>query len=111
MQTNDRKKNISTLHQLTRDSQFKFRCHKEIACFTQCCSDIKIVLTPYDILRMKKRLNMTSGDFLLKYTLPETLEPTGLPVVTLKMLKNENKSCPFVRTVRPPAAITPSVLP
>lgn len=96
METNDQKKNISTLHQLTRDSKFKFRCHKEISCFTKCCSGIKIVLTPYDILRMKKRLDMTSGDFLLKYTVPETLEPSGLPVATLKMQENENKGCPFV---------------
>jgi hypothetical protein len=82
--------------QLTSESEFKFCCHKRIACFTKCCSDISIILTPYDILRMKQRLNITSGEFLQKYTLPKTLDYVGLPVVTLKMLADENKSCPFL---------------
>jgi Fe-S-cluster containining protein len=81
---------------LARDSKFKFKCHPEIACFTKCCSDINLILTPYDILRMKKRLNISSEEFLAKYTRPQTLEKIGLPVVTLKMMDDDSKSCPFV---------------
>ncbi|MEZ4578675.1 MAG: hypothetical protein R2875_11880 [Desulfobacterales bacterium] len=31
------------------------------------------------------------------YTKPELLEKTDLPVVTLKLLDDEQQSCPFVR--------------
>ena len=29
---------------------FEFRCHPGVACFTDCCRGIDIMLTPYDIL-------------------------------------------------------------
>ena len=38
------------------DSTFKFSCHPKVSCFNQCCRDVNIFLTPYDVLRMKKRL-------------------------------------------------------
>ena len=50
------------------DSKFKFRCHKDIKCFTKCCSNIDILLTPYDVLRLKKRLKLSSAEFLSNYT-------------------------------------------
>ncbi len=81
---------------LTRQSRFKFKCHPEIACFTKCCSDINLILTPYDILRMKRRLHISSEEFLAEYTRPQTLEKIGLPAVTLKMKDDGSKSCPFV---------------
>jgi hypothetical protein len=87
---------------LTSKSRFQFRCHKGVGCFTQCCRDINIILTPYDIIRLKNRLKLNSQEFLAIYTEPQMLEKTGLPVVTLKLLEEENdrqapKSCPFVR--------------
>ena len=36
---------------LTGNSRFKFRCHKGVKCFTACCSNINIVLPPYDLVR------------------------------------------------------------
>jgi len=83
-------------------SQFKFKCHPGIECFTQCCRDINIILTPYDIIRLKQRLGLSSEEFLALYTEPQLLEKTGLPVITLKFLKEEDqagdsKLCPFVR--------------
>ena len=87
---------------LNSKSAFQFRCHKEVGCFTQCCRDINIVLTPYDIIRLKNRLELDSRQFLAIYTEPQLLEKTGVPVVTLKLLEDEHdskapKSCPFVR--------------
>jgi Fe-S-cluster containining protein len=84
------------------DSKFKFKCHPGIKCFTQCCRGINIVLTPYDIIRLKKRLGLSSDEFLALYTEPQLLEKTGLPVVTLKLLETEGadadrKACPFVK--------------
>ncbi len=79
------------------DHRFQFKCHPKVACFTQCCRGINIILTPYDIIRLKNRLQMTSEEFLAVYTRPELLEKTDLPVVTLKLLEDEQESCPFVR--------------
>lgn len=82
---------------LDLDSEFKFECHKGVKCFTKCCRGINIVLTPYDIIRLKKRLQLPSDEFLAIYTKPELLEKTDLPVVTLKLLDDELESCPFVK--------------
>jgi len=81
---------------LTLESKFKFRCHKGIKCFTKCCSNINILLTPYDILRMKKRLGMSSEEFLEKYTYMEIDDKSSHPLVRLKMLEGNEKKCPFV---------------
>ena len=75
---------------------FRFKCHKEISCFTCCCADLNLVLTPYDIVRMKNRLDITSGDFLDRYTDMTTDSHSRFPMVKLKMNQNENKTCPFV---------------
>lgn len=82
---------------LSSTSRFRFKCHKDISCFTQCCRGINIILTPYDILRMKKRLGLPSDEFLAIYTKLELLEKTDIPVVTLKLLDDAAQSCPFVR--------------
>ena len=79
------------------DSKFKFECHKGVKCFTACCKGINIMLTPYDIVRLKNHLNLSSTEFLALYTVPELLEKTDLPVVTMKLMDDEEKSCPFVR--------------
>ncbi len=81
---------------LTENSRFKFRCHKDVKCFTACCSNINIVLPPYDLLRLRKRLGMTTEDFINKYCTIEILAKTLLPVIILKMGADEKKSCPFV---------------
>ena len=81
---------------LTENSRFKFRCHKGVRCFTACCSNINIVLPPYDLLRLRKRLGMTTEDFINTYCDIEILAKTLLPVIILKMGKDEKKSCPFV---------------
>lgn len=80
----------------TAESRFKFACHKGMECYTHCCSDLNIILTPYDIIRMKNRLGLTCDQFLAIYTKPEMLARTKLPVATLKMLDDDKKSCPFV---------------
>jgi len=83
-------------------SRFTFRCHKDVKCFTQCCRGINIILTPYDIIRLKNRLGLSSEEFLAVYTDPQILEKTDIPVVTLRLLEAEgaeadDKPCPFVR--------------
>ena len=55
-------------NQLEGDAVIQFRCHKDIDCFNACCKNIDIMLTPYDIIRLKQRLGITSTEFLREYT-------------------------------------------
>lgn len=79
------------------DSRFKFRCHKDVKCFTLCCRNLNIILPPYDIIRVKNRLGITSAEFLQEYTKLDFLGQTQLPVIVLKMRDDEERLCPFVR--------------
>lgn len=90
--------NISAVEpaQLSPDSKLKFRCHPGISCFTACCSGIDILLTPYDILRMKQRLGISSDEFLDTYGRSFIDKKTQLPQVFMKMQGDEKQSCPFV---------------
>ena len=77
------------------DAKIQFQCHKGIACFNACCKNIDISLTPYDILRLKHRLDMTSSDFLVKYTIPYELEKQSLAGVKLLPVEN-GTACQFM---------------
>ena len=78
------------------NDKFKFSCKPGISCFNNCCGDVNIFLAPYDVLRLKKRLGMESGDFLDKYALLPLHKEMKTPIVVLKMNDDEAKSCPFV---------------
>ena len=78
------------------ENTFRFVCHKELPCFTRCCADLKLVLTPYDILRLKNRLHLSSEAFLDRYTAAYADRASGLPLVRLKMKKDVSRQCPFL---------------
>jgi uncharacterized protein len=80
---------------LTPDDQFTFHCGRDLDCFTTCCRDVSIVLTPYDLLRLTRSLQMDSTEFLEKYTLPLLNAQQKFPVVILRM-DSETKQCPFL---------------
>ncbi len=77
------------------DSPLQFECHPGVSCFTACCHNIKIVLTPYDILVLRKRLDIPAHEFVTQYTEPTLLERTDMPGVQIK-LTEDKKACPFV---------------
>jgi Fe-S-cluster containining protein len=79
------------------DDTFKFACHPGVSCFNQCCSDVNIFLTPYDILRLKNRLGISSEEFLAKYTITPIDKNQLYPVVMLKLNDEKGKSCFFVK--------------
>ncbi len=81
---------------LDENSTFKFRCHKGVPCFNECCGDVNIFLTPYDIVRLKNRLGIKSEEFLKKYTITPFDKNLKYPVLLLKMEDDDKKSCPFV---------------
>lgn len=80
---------------LTFDSKLKFHCHPGVPCFTVCCHGIKIILTPYDILVLRRRLGIAAHEFVLQYTQPTYLEKNDMPGVQIK-LNEETDACPFV---------------
>jgi len=80
---------------LTLESHLKFECHPGVSCFTACCHNIKIILTPYDILVLRKRLGIPAHEFVVQYTQPTYLEKTDMPGVQIK-LKEDTGGCPFV---------------
>ncbi|MBI4677181.1 MAG: YkgJ family cysteine cluster protein [Elusimicrobia bacterium] len=81
---------------LSEDSEFSFSCHPGVACFNRCCADVNIFLTPYDVLRLKGALKMSSREFLKKHTIVPFDKNLKYPVFLLKMEENEGKTCPFV---------------
>jgi len=75
---------------------FRFSCSPDVPCFNACCRDLNQFLTPYDILRLKNHLALSSGEFLEQYTSQHTGPESGLPVVTLRPKDNHDLICPFV---------------
>ncbi|WP_338013905.1 YkgJ family cysteine cluster protein [Desulforamulus profundi] len=80
---------------LKLEDKFTFSCHDQLACFKKCCRDINIFLTPYDVLRMRKKMQISSGDFLNKHTHVLKSPHSGFPVVILKM-REDDLVCPFI---------------
>ncbi len=78
------------------DETFRFACSHGVACFNECCRDLNQFLTPYDILRLKNCLALTSNRFLEMYTTQHTGPETGFPVVALKPAHTASLRCPFV---------------
>lgn len=81
--------------QLGDGDEFTFACHAGLPCFSTCCADVNIILTPYDVLRLARRLEMDTKEFLDQHTLIPITKDLHLPVVLLKM-GSEDKKCPFV---------------
>ena len=82
--------------QLGADSSFCFDCRPDLECFTRCCSDVNIVLTPADVLALARASGLRTGEFLERHTLAPITKDLHLPVVMLKMGEAPAKRCPFV---------------
>jgi Fe-S-cluster containining protein len=80
---------------ITLDETFSFRCNSSLDCFTCCCRDVSIVLTPYDVIRLKHALRIDSTEFLERYTISAATREQRIPVVILRMNVADGK-CPFV---------------
>lgn len=80
---------------LNLDDPFRFSCHADLPCFTQCCRDVNIYLTPYDVLRLRRALNIGSEEFLAKYTRHFLAKTTHVPVVQFA-LDPDSLACRFV---------------
>jgi Fe-S-cluster containining protein len=78
------------------EDTFHFSCHPGIDCFSQCCRDVNILLTPFDIVQMKNKLGISSTEFLKKYTKTLFAPETSLPAVQFRMNDEDAKRCFFV---------------
>jgi uncharacterized protein len=78
------------------DSVFAFDCNPDVSCFNQCCHNLNLFLYPYDVIRLKRHLGMTSDVFLEKHV-DVVLRDTGFfPDVLLSMAELPDKPCPFL---------------
>jgi Fe-S-cluster containining protein len=91
-----REKIVNDAPRLSLEDTFQFGCHPGVACFNQCCGDVNIFLSPYDVLRIKKRLGITSTEFLEKYAILPVQKDMKTPVVMLRMNDDDAKSCQFL---------------
>lgn len=77
------------------EQYFRFDCNPGVPCFTQCCQDVTIILTPYDVVLMKNSLAISSEEFLDKHTIIIPKDKHLIPLVVLRMNETDKK-CPFV---------------
>ncbi|OGR08247.1 MAG: hypothetical protein A2511_14705 [Deltaproteobacteria bacterium RIFOXYD12_FULL_50_9] len=75
---------------------FQFNCHLGVPCFNECCQDLELALTPYDVIRLSKNLSLSANDFLNNYCLIEQDDEKNIPQVYLGMIDDGRASCPFV---------------
>ncbi len=88
---------LSSLPELKKGESYTFACCPEVACFNACCGDLNLMLTPYDVYRLRKQLNKPSQGFIQGYCEVAAAGNAGFPMAQLRMLDNARRSCPFVR--------------
>lgn len=86
----------SNMRELADGEGFQFNCHPGVDCFTDCCRELELALTPYDVLRLKNELKLTSAQFMDQYCLVECEKEDIFPRVYLGMVDDGKASCPFV---------------
>lgn len=84
------------IERIAKDEPFAFACHSKISCFTECCRQLDLALSPYDVLRLKNRLGLDSTEFLDRYVIIEQDEEEPLPRFYLTMVDDGKASCVFV---------------
>lgn len=81
--------------ELTLDSEMQFHCHRGVKCFNACCRSIDITLTPYDIVRLKRRRGLSSSEFVNRYTVPFAMDHHDMPGLKLAT-KDGSTECVFL---------------
>lgn len=84
------------IHPLADGESFAFACHPGVPCFTECCRELELALSPYDVLRLCRELGMPSSEFLDNYAIIECGQTDPFPRVYLGMVDDGRASCPFV---------------
>ncbi|MEW6348702.1 MAG: YkgJ family cysteine cluster protein [Thermodesulfobacteriota bacterium] len=87
---------LDPAHRLGPDDTFRFACGPDVPCFTECCGKLELLLTPYDVLRLKQRLELLSDVFLDRHAIIRWATRTGFPEVMMRMDEGGQRRCPFV---------------
>ena len=82
---------------LNEKEKFCFACHPKVPCFNECCHQLDLILTPYDVLRLKNKLHRHSGIFLEQFVIIEWEEGMLFPSCYLTMVDDGKASCVFVK--------------
>jgi Fe-S-cluster containining protein len=88
---------LNSLPEIKDGDSFRFACHPAVQCFNACCGDLTLQLTPYDVLRLRKGLNLSSKDFIEGLAEVMVAPDTGFPALKLRMTEREHRPCHFVR--------------
>ncbi len=81
---------------LAPNDEFNFQCHAALACFNQCCRNLNLFLYPYDVLRLSRRLEMSTDAFIEGHVDVVLREDHYFPEVLLRMADNSELTCPFL---------------
>lgn len=84
------------VRRLQMDETFSFCCHPGVSCFTHCCRQLELALTPYDVLRLKRATGLVSSVFLERYVITEQDQTVAFPRLYLTMIDDGQASCVFV---------------
>jgi hypothetical protein len=95
-ETGDLPADLRDKRPLSGDEEFCFGCGPDLPCFTRCCADVNVLLTPVDVLRLSRRLGLSTGEFLDRHALIPITSELKLPLVMLRMGDEPEKRCPFV---------------
>lgn len=83
--------------QLAPGESFRFACHPGVPCFNACCSNLNLMLTPYDTLRLRQSTGQSSREFVRLFAELTAMPGVGLPMLKMKMLDTAGRKCPFQR--------------
>ena len=76
--------------------RFRFRCHPGIGCFNRCCRNLNLFLYPYDVIRLKNCLGISSDQFIDRYVDIVLRDGNSFPDVLLRMSNDAEQTCPFL---------------
>lgn len=92
----DNQESLEPLPEIGESEHFQFECGPDSPCYNRCCADVTIPLTPYDLVRISRCLEISSENFLGSFTELHIIPETGISLPMLKMLNGPDSPCPFV---------------
>jgi len=84
------------VRRIETDELFSFDCRSANPCFTDCCRQLELALSPYDVLRLCQATGLSSDEFLDRYVIIEQEEGDVFPRFYLTMVDDGKESCVFV---------------
>ena len=90
--------NKAAINQLNPNDTFNFSCHSGLPCFNTCCHNLNLFLYPYDVVRLKKGLGLSTDEIIHNYVDIVLREGQFFPEVMLRMAETPEKPCIFLRS-------------